>query len=70
MLPKEYLGWHVWKKLTKKQQEEICDSKAKCDVALAILTYTIPRQRKVDKNKEIIDLLKPVAKTFAKLLID
>lgn len=65
MLPKEYLGWHVWKKLTKKQQEEICDSKAKCDLVLALLEF-----KNAEKNKKIIDLLKPVAKTFDKLLIE
>jgi hypothetical protein len=64
MLPKEYRGWHVWKKLSKKQQEEICDSKAKVDVVLGMLSI------KEVNTKVLVELLKPVAKTFAKLLIE
>lgn len=64
MLPKEYLGWHVWKKLTKKQQEEICDSRANVNVALGMLSI------KEVNIKVLTKLLKPVAKTFEKLLID
>lgn len=64
MLPKEYSGWHVWEKLTKKQQEEICDSRAKVNVVLGMLSI-----KKVNK-KVITELLKPVAKTFEKLLIE
>jgi hypothetical protein len=64
MLPKEYSGWHVWKKLSKKQQEEICDSKAKVDVVLGMLSI------KEVNQKVLTELLMPVAKTFAKLLIE
>jgi hypothetical protein len=64
MLPKEYLGWHVWKKLTKKQQEEICDSRASVNAVLGMLSI------KEVNTKVLTKLLKPVAKTFEKLLID
>jgi hypothetical protein len=64
MLPKEYRGWHVWKNLSKKKQEEICDSKAKVDVVLGMLSI------KEVNTKVLVELLKPVAKTFAKLLIE